>query len=572
MIGAMTTVSGVPSHFVMLKGTVATETMPLSPSLILLGGASKWAAREGVSALYVNWKDNYLNHHLTDGSTWGPWPNLTEMDDWRFAILCTLTQYGFNVECSGDIPADLSTYDLVVIHAYWAVEPRHAQLIRNYVLGGGGVIIISGVPPYFIDYEKDWWTTTDLTSIHEWFGSSCYVNVGGSATVSVDNPFGTGLSSGDFLCSNMGYSNAGVSYLDSDVQVIASWIFGNPYAFAHEFGQGRVYYQSRFENIPPSPPEHEINVNLEAPVSMKPNDVFLLSGTVYNTGLNNETNIDIQLVVNGVTVAATTVTELLIGASYSLNYLWIPPTEGQYNVTFHASPVTGEGCVDNNIATKLVDVHNLPEGTVICVNPQVSSALIGKTIDVGVTIRNVNNLYGYEFKLFYNRAVLNCTNIMLPPNHFISPQDPNFLLTIKFKFDNEYNETHGLVWVALSLLYPELPRTGNGELVTVTFQTMTIGESFLELYDTKLADSGGHPITHTVVDSNIKVEETLGVLMLADINFDRLIDIFDIVFVAAAFSSKPGDTNWNSRANLNQDEIVDVYDLVMTTSNYGRSY
>jgi hypothetical protein len=129
----------------------------LTPSLQLLGGGARWASSEGKSALYINHKDNWEAHHLTDGVDWGPWFSEETMDKWRTAVAATLEQAGFEVTFKGDVPADLSEYDLVVFEALWAVEPQHASLVRNYLFNGGGVVIWGGVPCYFSAYCKDRW-------------------------------------------------------------------------------------------------------------------------------------------------------------------------------------------------------------------------------------------------------------------------------------------------------------------------------------------------------------------------------------------------------------------------------
>lgn len=233
--------------------SIASTSLP--PSLVLLGGGANWAAGNGSSALFIDWKDNWLAHHLTDGSTWGPWPSLSDMDNWTFSISYTLNQFGLSVDFAGDMPESLDGYDVVVIHAYWAVEPQHEPLIKNYILNGGGVVILAGVPSYFTVYCKDWWPYRcggghNLSSIQEWFGSWFYKNTGGYANVTVDNPFGTELISGDTLIEGSGYSNAAVKSLHNDTQVLAEWGTGLVYSFTHEYGQGRVYYQAAFENIP----------------------------------------------------------------------------------------------------------------------------------------------------------------------------------------------------------------------------------------------------------------------------------------------------------------------------------
>lgn len=550
----------------------ANASLTLPASMILLGGASRWAAGNGNSALYVNWKDNYLAHHLTDGVNWGPWPQESDMDDWRIAVSYALAQYGFNVVFAGDIPANLNDYDLVVILAYWAVEPKHAQLIQNYLAGGGGVVLLSGVPPYFVDYEKDWWTTTNLNSIHDWFGASWYVNVGGSATVTIDNPFNTGLPAGETLCSGVGYSNAAVDSLDSDTQIVATWSCGCPYGFTHEYGQGKLYYQARIETLTTGLPEHELSASVEAPGTTEPDKPVLLKGTVYNHGTSNETNVELRLFIDGTMVDSVTIPELLSASSYTLSYLWTPSVEGIYNVTAYAPPIPDEVLTENNVAVKLVDVHEPPEGTVVLVEPEFAKVTVGATLTVNVNIRDVNDLVGYEFKLFYDKAVLNCTGIALPPDHFFKPQDPNYLFIIKFGYDNDFNATHGLIWVAMTLLYPEAPKAGSGTLVTIEYQTLTTGESALDLVDDKLADSGGVPITHTTIDGQVIVEVPINALRLSDINVDRIIDIFDISIVAVAFSAEKGGPRWNPDADRNMDGVVDIFDLVMVALNYGSYY
>ncbi|UCC95255.1 MAG: right-handed parallel beta-helix repeat-containing protein [Candidatus Omnitrophota bacterium] len=55
-----------------------------------------------------------------------------------------------------------------------------------------------------------------------------------------------------------------------------------------------------------------------------------------------------------------------------------------------------------------------------------------------------------------------------------------------------------------------------------------------------------------------------------DVNNDGKVDITDLVIVAQAFGSQPGDSNWDSRADLNNDNVVDIDDLVVVAQNFGR--
>ncbi len=248
----------------------AKSTEPLAPSLALLGGGCQWAAREGRSALFVNWKDNWVAHHLTDGSSWGPWPPESELDDMQFSVSHVLQQYGFMVQLVGDIPEDISGYDLVFIQAYWAVEPRHEPQIREYLLNGGGVVIWGGVPTLLAVYCKDWWPYRyglgRLTPMEEWFGAEYYRCTRGVVSLVVDNPFGTGLPAGGSVFEGQG-DFASLIALHNDVQIVALWNTGNAFAFTHEYGQGRVYYQATHEVLSPS--------LIPATLDIKPNTLNL---------------------------------------------------------------------------------------------------------------------------------------------------------------------------------------------------------------------------------------------------------------------------------------------------------
>lgn len=237
------------------------DPLTSSPSLNLLSAGTRWAAGNGSLALFVNWKDNWLAHHLTDGSSWGPWPSESGMDNSRFSVYYALSQSGLNVEFAGDIPENLSRYDVVIVEAYWAVEPKHEPLFRNYVLDGGGVVLLGGVPTYFGGYCKDWWGyrlgLEDLNPIREWFGAGFYHCADGFANITVDNPFDLPMLKGDVIFEatfEEAGDNAAVTSLNDDAKIIAQWQNQRAerrgtFALTHEYGQGRVYYQAAFPPI-----------------------------------------------------------------------------------------------------------------------------------------------------------------------------------------------------------------------------------------------------------------------------------------------------------------------------------
>jgi len=215
--------------------------------LKLLGAGAKWAAGNGTKALYINWKDNWAAHHLTDGTYWDWVVSESVFENRKSMILSALEQSGFEVVCAGDIPNDLSNYSLVVLEAYYAIEPRHEPLIRQYISNGSGIVFISGTACYLTTYSKSMSVGTNLATIRDWLGCSRYVNAGGTARVTTDNPFGTQILNGDTVYFTAGGSASGLASLDSDAKVIARWDESAIFSFTHEYGNGRIYYQVHWQ-------------------------------------------------------------------------------------------------------------------------------------------------------------------------------------------------------------------------------------------------------------------------------------------------------------------------------------
>jgi hypothetical protein len=230
-----------------LSPSPAPSANGLNPSLQLLGAGAKWAAGNGTKVLYIDYRDCWDIHHLTDGKLWEWGVSESVFAHRRSMVLSALQQAGLEVDCAGDIPADLSGYDVVLLEAYYAIEPRHEPLIRQYVQNGGGLVLISATAGYLATYSKTLNIGTDFTSIQDWLGCGWYVNAGGTARTAADNPFGTPLLKGDQCYFTSGGSAAGFAGLDSDATAVAFWNSGVVFAFTHEYGSGRVYYQAQWQ-------------------------------------------------------------------------------------------------------------------------------------------------------------------------------------------------------------------------------------------------------------------------------------------------------------------------------------
>ncbi len=66
--------------------------------------------------------------------------------------------------------------------------------------------------------------------------------------------------------------------------------------------------------------------------------------------------------------------------------------------------------------------------------------------------------------------------------------------------------------------------------------------------------------------------ENLLWIYLCDLDNSGKVTIYDIVELAGAYGSQPGDKNWNPDADLIQDGSIDIYDAFVAAGNYGASW
>jgi len=135
--------------------------------------------------------------------------------------------------------------------------------------------------------------------------------------------------------------------------------------------------------------------------------------------------------------------------------------------------------------------------TVMEVNPSSFSISVGDSFRSNVSVVDVSNLAGWEFKLYFKRSILQCSAIEEGP--FLRNVGSTFTI---FQINNTYNATHGRVFPACTLLGFDVSASGSGVLASIIFQAVGPGSTILDLVDTKLAARGDPPpaIPHTSTD------------------------------------------------------------------------
>jgi len=140
-------------------------------------------------------------------------------------------------------------------------------------------------------------------------------------------------------------------------------------------------------NVTVIPPDHDVAV-----VEMNINETAYLyeettvNATIENRGLNNETDVVVELLINGTEVDNTTIAELDSMDSINVSLSWIPNVTGEFNVTIYAVPVPGENVTYDNIIWDMVTVISVPD---IWVNPDefnittTGGSIVNRTLTIG---------------------------------------------------------------------------------------------------------------------------------------------------------------------------------------------
>src|SRR5271157_321982 len=71
---------------------------------------------------------------------------------------------------------------------------------------------------------------------------------------------------------------------------------------------------------------------------------------------------------------------------------------------------------------------------------------------------------------------------------------------------------------------------------------------------------------------NVSVDISVGAPIPGDVNHDGKVNLQDLVTLALAYGSKPGDTNWNPNADIDGNGVVDRADLAILAQHYGQHY
>ena len=191
-----------------------------------------------------------------------------------------------------------------------------------------------------------------------------------------------------------------------------------------------------------------------------------------------------------------------------------------------------------------------------------------------VSIRAVKwtspGVFGYEFKLRYDAAMVQAVSAELPTGHWLTPQTPGSISIID---SGTINQGQGFVSFNATLTGSEPGKTGNGTIATITFNIIQapppngVLASSLEISDLNLIDPSKTPISADTFDI-FSGEYSLSAGLLGDLNSDGKVNIQDIAIWATAFGSSPSHSRWNPVADVNNDGKVNMIDGVLMVMHF----
>lgn len=190
---------------------------------------------------------------------------------------------------------------------------------------------------------------------------------------------------------------------------------------------------------------------------------------------------------------------------------------------------------------------------------------VGDTFSVNVRVENVNDLAGFEFKLYWNPTVLSLDQAIIWTSDIWSSQ--------YWSWAQENNIEGGYYHVAFTKKNTVSTFSGSTSLATIYFKVKWSGVSALNLNESTLGDSNANNMTY-------QVDNGMFYYCLGDVTGpsgvpDGKVDIRDVNLVAKYYGTykggppSSGGYSYDPRIDLNYDGKIDIKDVHTVASLYG---
>lgn len=199
---------------------------------------------------------------------------------------------------------------------------------------------------------------------------------------------------------------------------------------------------------------------------------------------------------------------------------------------------------------------------------------VGSVFDISVKMdsnRYHPGVVGLQFNLTWDPAILEVVSMTEIMFHEVTPQNESDNI---WQIMQKINNTGGYLVYAYAfmdlktaLAHGYAPIKGNHTLASIAFRIKDIGTSGLNLTACKAGDPSGNPLLCQTVDGVFKLSNVIP----GDINLDGIVDISDAILASHAYGSSLGDPNWNALADLDGNGIIDIFDIIRLAAAFGRA-
>ncbi|MBC7265222.1 MAG: DNRLRE domain-containing protein [Chloroflexi bacterium] len=148
-------------------------------------------------------------------------------------------------------------------------------------------------------------------------------------------------------------------------------------------------------------------------------------------------------------------------------------------------------------ASEEVSPQDLPG--VIKILPSPATVDVGGNVTVEVWLENVGNYYGLDFRLSFDKTLVNV------PSGQVTPLWEVFDPINHFIVKNQADNITGTVWYVVTNINPAEPFTGTGRVCSITFSGLAPGTTALDFYYVKGSTRDGVGLYPTQVDGMIVV-------------------------------------------------------------------
>jgi parallel beta-helix repeat protein len=220
----------------------------------------------------------------------------------------------------------------------------------------------------------------------------------------------------------------------------------------------------------------------------------------------------------------------------------------------------------------------LPQPT-IRVEPSNYQALrLNETFSVNITMNNLSigwRTVGVQFRLQFNSTLLEVVSVT---EGLFMRQAGETLFIYYIEYGDYFYGDNIVVGVALLPQEEEWTNwpSGTGTIATITFRVKYQPRGLdkpkltcdLKLMDTLIMSDKGEQVSHYIQYGHYEILP----IHIADVNFDRRINMDDLMIVVNAFGAYSGHPRWNSIADINLDGRVSMGDIIEVVTNFGKVY